>query len=151
MKGPWRISRRGLAFGAAGATGLLVLGGVSLFSKPESLVRGVLTGLLPGVRFDEESLAQFETDYKAEAALAGMSVKKLKALGVVQQIVGLRLLRIAPGVGERFRWVERDILTKFMTRSNFFLVPDPRKETIVYIGDNTGCENPFARRYGQNL
>lgn len=151
MSGPGRISRRGLAFGAAGVTGLLALGAAGLFAKPESLVRGVVTGLLPGVPIDEASLRQFEQDYNAEAALAGMSVRKLKALGVVQQVVGLRLLRIAPGVGERFRWVERDILTKFMTRSNFFLVPDPRKETIVYVGDNTGCENPFARRYGQNL
>lgn len=40
--------------------------------------------------------------------------------------------------------LERHVLTEFLIGSNFFRVPDPKRETIVYSGRAVACINPFT-------
>ena len=45
---------------------------------------------------------------------------------------------------EGLEGVERHVLTEYLIGSNFFRVPDPKRETIVYGGAMIACINPFT-------
>ena len=143
------FSRRGVIAASAGGVALAALGALGLSSTPQSLIRAILHRSLPGVKIDEAGLEAFEADYIALAPVLGTSMTKMRAASAAQKLLGLNLLMKAPKFGDTIHRFEREILTMFLVGSDFFSLKDPTAQTVTYIGEHVGCDNPFARTYAR--
>lgn len=135
--------RKLLIAGAGGALALGIFGAASwgtLGNYRASWVERVIRDNLPGVDLDAASLQVFVQDI-----LASERMQK----GVVQATVFAdRFVPWLPASITRARegleGLQRFVLTEYLIGSNFFHVPDPKRETIVYGGSVAACRNPFA-------
>jgi hypothetical protein len=93
---------------------------------------------LPGVTIDEASAMRCIED-----VIAQWSRGKTMLVGAAWRVAGVERMS---AMQDKFDLVARRSLAYFLTNSNFFELPDPRKGTIVFVSRPPGspCINPFA-------
>jgi len=150
------LSRRQLLMG--GAAGVVVLStgtAVALAAtRPRDLIFDLMRHALPGITLDREATLMCADDVVAglNVSFQGAWLQQLtsnaKLRGVRAASLGAGIDRVAAlgPVAERLEEITRTALTLLLLNSNFFRVPDPRAETIVYRrpDPNAPCGNPFA-------
>ncbi len=152
------FSRRRLLIGAAVFGTVVSTGGAVWVSKAnaKTALLNYFKRVLPGVTIDEKSalaciddfFAQWINPYDATAERrSGYAVMffnlKVQAAAAASEVVGVDKLS---EFSEKFELIARRALTFFLVNSNFFQIPDPRQEPIVYVTSTLGaaCNNPFA-------
>ena len=134
------ISRRELLLGAAGAAVV----GASLWTPLKNYrarwIEQVVRDNLPGIHLDPDSLQTF-VKYM-------LGHERLQPAVVRATIFADRFVPWLPAHISKARdgleGIERHVLTEYLIGSNFFRVPDPKRETIVYSGAVIACRNPFT-------
>lgn len=136
--------RRKLLIAGAGSTlALGIFGAASwgtLGNYGASWVENVVRENLPGIELDAASLQAFIKDILASERLQR---KAVKATVFADRFVPWLPARIAKA-RDGLEGLERFVLTEYLIGSNFFRVPDPKRETIVYGGRAIACINPFT-------
>jgi hypothetical protein len=136
---PKIITRRNVLIGA-GAVGVVAATGgawiATADAKAELLV--FFKRALPGVTIDEASALRSIEEFTAQ-----WSRGRTMLVSAAWRVAGVERMS---AMQDRFDLAARRALTYFLTNSNFFEVPDPRKETIVFVARPAGspCINPFA-------
>ena len=137
-----KASRRSflIASGALVATVGAGFSGVRFANSREHWVTAVIRDNLPGITIDTDSLAKF-----VEVAVRGDALKPVThrlAVFADRSVpwVAARIPKVRNGLDK----LERRVLTEFLLGSNFFRVPNPKQETIVYYGPAIACGNPFV-------
>ncbi len=136
------ISRRKVLFGAAGALTVGIVGAAwtPLRSYRAHWIEQVVRDNLPGIELDPESLQTFG-QYM-------LGHERLQPALVRATIFADRFVPWLPAhvskAREGLEGVERHVLTEYLIGSNFFRVPDPKQQTIVYNGAVIACINPFV-------
>ena len=136
---PEALTRRNVLIGAT-AFGVAAVGGAAWVATAEfkSAVLAFFKRALPGVTIDEKSaltgIDEFVSDWPTAKRLV---------LGMAWNTAGVDTMA---AVNIRFASAARHMLTHFLINSNFFMVKDPRAQTIVYVSSPPGaaCANPFA-------
>jgi hypothetical protein len=134
------ISRRKVLFGAAGAVTLAAAAWWPLKNYRASWIEQVVRDNLPGINLDPDSLQTFVTYMLDHERLQPALVR---ATIFADRFVPWLPARISKA-REGLEGVERHVLTEYLIGSNFFRVPDPKRETIVYNGAVIACRNPFT-------
>lgn len=134
------ISRRKVLFGAAGAATLAAVAWWPLKNYRASWIEQVVRDNLPGINLDPASLQTFVTYMLDHERLQPALVR---ATIFADRFVPWLPARISKA-REGLDGVERHVLTEYLIGSNFFRVPDPKRETIVYNGAVIACRNPFT-------
>jgi len=126
-----------------GAVGAVVAGAVAwtpLKNHRASWIERVVRDHLPGIDLDPDSLQTF-VQYM-------LGHERLQPALVRATIFADRFVPWLPAhiskAREGLEGVERHVLTEYLIGSNFFRVPDPMRETIVYGGAVIACINPFT-------
>lgn len=135
--------RKLLLAGAGGAAVLGIFGAASwqrLTNYRANWVERVVRENLPGIDLDEESLRVFIKD-----ALAGewLQNRPVKMAVFADRFVPWLPARIAKA-RDGLEVLERRVLTEYLIGSNFFRIPDPTQQKIVYGGISVACPNPFT-------
>jgi hypothetical protein len=134
------ISRRKVLFGAAGAAVVGALAWTPLKNYRASWIEQVVRDNLPGIDLDPDSMQTF-VNYM-------LGHERLQPPLVRATIFADRFVPWLPAHVSKARagleGVERQVLTEYLIGSNFFRVPDPKRETIVFRGAVIACRNPFA-------
>jgi hypothetical protein len=137
--------RKLLIAGAGGTLALGIFGAASwgtLSNYRASWVEGVLRDNLPGIDLDAASLQAF---IKEILVSERMQRKAVKATVFADRFVPWLPANVAKA-RDGLEGLERFVLTEYLIGSNFFRVPDPKRETIVYSGRAVACINPFTYR-----
>jgi hypothetical protein len=103
-------------------------------------VESVIRENLPGIDLDAASLQAFIKDILANERLQRNAVK---ATVFADRFVPWLPASIAKA-RDGLEGLERFVLTEYLIGSNFFRIPDPKRETIVYGGRAIACINPFT-------
>lgn len=139
-------ARRNLLIaGAGGAVALGIFGAASwgaLTNYGASWIERVVRENLPGIDLDPASLQTFIKDMLASER---MQRKEVKATVFADRFVPWLPAHIAKARAG-LEGLERYVLTEYLMGSNFFRVPDPKRQTIVYSGMIVACRNPFTYR-----
>lgn len=139
MNKPFSSSRRKLLIGAAGAIVVGAIAWTPLKNHRASWIEQVVRNSLPGIKLDPDSLQTF-VKYM-------LGHERLQPALVRATIFADRFVPWLPAhiskAREGLEGVERHVLTEYLIGSNFFRVPDPKRETIVYGGAVIACINPF--------
>lgn len=128
--------------GAGGALALGIFGAASwdtLSNYRASWVERVVRNNLPGIDLDAASLEGFINEILGSER---MQKKAVKATVFVDRFVPWLPAHISKA-RNGLEGLERYVLTEYLIGSNFFRVPDPKRETIVYGGRVLACSNPF--------
>lgn len=136
------VSRRKVLAGAAGA---VTLGVLSVAWRPlkdyrSRWIEQVVRDNLPGINLDPDSLQTFVTYMLSHERL---QPKLVRATIFADRFVPWLPAHVSKA-REGLAGVERHVLTEYLIGSNFFRVPDPKQETIVYNGAVIACINPFT-------
>jgi hypothetical protein len=149
------LSRRRLLIGAA-AIGVTTLTGALWIAEADAkaALLDYFKLTLPGVAIDERSARACIDDFlerrvnppglvRHSRYTVMVSRVKIQLVAMAWQVVGVEKLS---ELGGKFELIAREALTFFLVNSNFFLIPDPRREPIVYVAKPAGsaCNNPFA-------
>ena len=141
-RAPQRSSRRRflIASGALIAAAGAGFSGVRFADSREEWVASVIRDNLPGITIDTDSLAKFVAESVRGDALRPVTHRL--AVFAEQSVpwVTARIPKVRHGLDK----LERRVLTEFLLGSNFFRVPNPKQETIVYYGPAIACANPFV-------
>jgi len=141
------ISRRKVLLGAAGAAVVGAVSWVPLKNYRASWIERVLRENLPGIDLDPDSLQTF-VQYM-------LGHERLQPPLVRATIFADRFVPWLPAhiskAREGLEGVERHVLTEYLIGSNFFRVPDPKRERIVFNGAVIACRNPFVYAPGTKL
>ena len=135
--------RKLLIAGASGAAVLGIFGAASweqLTHYRASWVERVVRENLPGIDLDAVSLQTFIKDMLASER---MQRKVVKATVFADRFVPWLPAHVAKA-RNGLEGLERQVLTEYLIGSNFFRVPDPKREKIVYSGMIVACRNPFT-------
>jgi hypothetical protein len=139
---PQRSSRRRflIASGALVAAAAAGFSGVRFASSREDWVASIIRDNLPGITLDPDSLAKFVEEAVRSDALTPLTHRL--AVFAEQNVpwVTARVPKVRNGLDK----LERRVLTEFLLGSNFFRVPNPQQETIVYYGPAIACGNPLV-------
>jgi hypothetical protein len=134
------VSRRNVLIGAAGAAIVGALAWTPLQNHRASWIERVVRDALPGINLDPNSLQTFVKHM--------LGHERLQPALVRATILADRFVPWLPAhiskAREGLAGVERHVLTEYLIGSNFFRVPDPKRETIVYHGAVIACINPFT-------
>jgi hypothetical protein len=134
------LSRRKVLLGAAGAFMLGAVAWLPLKNYRASWIEQVVRDNLPGIDVDPDSLQTF-VKYM-------LGHERLQPALVRATIFADRFVPWLPAhiskAREGLEGVERHVLTEYLIGSNFFRIPDPKRETIVYNGAVIACRNPFT-------
>jgi hypothetical protein len=139
--------RKLLIAGVGGTLALGMFGAASwgtIGNFRASWVENVLRDNLPGIDLDVASLQAFIQEILTHER---MQKTEVKATVFADRFVPWLPARIAKA-RSGLEGLERFVLTEYLIGSNFFRVPDPKRETIVYNGRAIACINPFT--YGAN-
>lgn len=134
------ISRRKVLAGAAGAVVVGAVAWIPLKSYRASWIEQVVRENLPGIELEPDSLQTFVKYMLGHERLQPALVR---ATIFADRFVPWLPARISKA-REGLAGVERHVLTEYLIGSNFFRVPDPKAETIVYGGAVIACINPFT-------
>ena len=134
------ISRRKVLFGAAGAVIAGAVAWIPLRNYRATWIERVVRDNLPSVQLDPDSLQTFVTYMLGHERLQPPLVR---ATIFADRFVPWLPAHISKA-REGLEGVERHVLTEYLIGSNFFRVPDPKRETIVYNGAVIACINPFT-------
>lgn len=134
------ISRRKLLAGTAGAVIVGAVAWIPLRNYRASWIEQVVRDNLPGINLDPESLKTF---VKYMVGHERLQPPLVRATIFADRFVPWLPARISKA-REGLAGVERHVLTEYLIGSNFFRVPDPKRETIVYNGAVIACINPFT-------
>lgn len=134
------ISRRKVLIGAAGAAIVGALAWTPLRNHRASWIEQVVRDNLPGVNLDPASLQTFVTYMLGHERLQPVLVRATIFADRFVPWLPARITKAREGL----EGVERHVLTEYLIGSNFFRVPDPTAETIVYNGAIIACRNPFT-------
>jgi hypothetical protein len=137
--------RKLLIAGAGGTLALGIFGAASwgtLSNYRAAWAEGVLRDNLPGIDLDAASLQAF---IKEILVSERMQRKAVKATVFADRFVPWLPANVAKA-RDGLEGLERFVLTEYLIGSNFFRVPDPKRETIVYSGRAVACINPFTYR-----
>lgn len=135
--------RKLLIGGASAAVALGVFGAASwerLTNYRATWIERVVRENLPGIDLDAASLQAFIKDMLASER---MQRKEVKVTVFADRFVPWLPAHISKA-RNGLEGLERHVLTEYLIGSNFFRVPDPKRETIVYSGTALACRNPFA-------
>ena len=147
MSAPVDRTRRRWLLGAAAGGALALLGaGTAQHARvaawtSKRWVERVIREHLPGVEIDTASLEHFVIE--AVHGHARLRTTALQAGAAWRHVRGILGLPVA--ADQAWLQLERELVSRFLTGSNFFRVEDPRRETIVYGGQPAACGNIFAR------
>lgn len=139
--------RKLLIAGAGGTLALGIFGAASwgtLRNYRATWVESVVRENLPGIELDTASLRSFIKDILAHERLQRTAVK---ATVFADRFVPWLPANIAKA-RDGLEGLERFVLTEYLIGSNFFRIPDPKREIIVYGGRAVACINPF--RFGSD-
>lgn len=135
--------RKLLIAGAGGTLALGIFGAASwgaLKRYRETWIESVVRENLPGIDLDPASLQAFIEDMLAHERL---QPNRVKATMFADRFVPWLPANIGKA-RDGLEGLERFVLTEYLIGSNFFRVPDPKRETIVYSGAFVACPNPFT-------
>jgi hypothetical protein len=139
--------RKLLLAGAGGTLALGIFGAASwgaLGSYRATWIESVIRDSLPGIALDAASLQAFVNDM--------LGSERMQRPVVKATVFADRFVPWLPAAISKARdgleGLERHVLTEYLIGSNFFRVPDPRQETIVYSGRAVACINPFTYKDG---
>ncbi|WP_129781416.1 hypothetical protein [Peristeroidobacter soli] len=135
--------RRKLLIASGGVAALGVFGAASwghLTNYRASWVERVVRENLPGIDLDPGSLQTFIKDILANER---MNRKEVKVTVFADRFVPWLPAHISKA-RDGLEGLERFVLTEYLIGSNFFRIPDPKHETIVYSGMIVACRNPFT-------
>jgi len=134
------ISRRKLLAGTAGAVIVGAVAWIPLRNYRADWIEQVVRDNLPDVNLDPESLQTF---VKYMVGHERLQPPLVRATIFTDRFVPWLPARISKA-REGLAGIERHVLTEYLIGSNFFRVPDPKLETIVYNGAVIACINPFT-------
>lgn len=117
-----------------------VLGLASFSNYRATWVERVVRDNLPGIDLDPVSLQGFINDMLASER---MQRKEVKLTVFADRFVPWLPAHISKA-RNGLEGLERHVLTEYLIGSNFFRVPDPKRERIVYSGTVMACPNPFV-------
>jgi hypothetical protein len=129
----------GAGVAALGAVGAVWLG--THLDGTRAWIESVLREHLPGIQLDPASLATFVARFAEDREFDD---KKSNLAVMLDQTVPA-VTRQVPKADRRVDRLERRVVTEYLMGSNFFRVPDPRKEMIFYSDALLACGNPFAK------
>lgn len=139
------LTRRGFLIAVSGVALGLAAGGRWVAGRsramPARWVERVVRDHLPGVALDEPSLDAFVREIVADDLLTSARVRA----GVDADYVLPFATRRVPPIGRRLFALERLVLTRYLTGSNFFQLSDPAAGPVRYSGAVSACGHPFAR------
>lgn len=134
-----RLLIAGSGVAVLGATGVAWIG--SRLDGRQAWIEAVVRDSLPGIRLDAASLTTFAKRLAGNRIFAddktNLAIKLDQAIPAIATQVSK--------VERRTERLKRRVLTEYLVGSNFFRVPDPHQETIVYSGPLPACGNPFAQ------
>jgi hypothetical protein len=138
-----------IAGGAVAAVIGAGISGVRFAGSREEWVASVIRDNLPGITIERDSFAKFVEEVIASDALKPVTHRL--AVFAEQSVpwVAARIPKVRNGLDR----LERRVLTEFLLGSNFFRIPNPKQETIVYYGPAIACGNPFVSfgRFGDEV
>ncbi|MDY6944241.1 MAG: hypothetical protein SXG53_00860 [Pseudomonadota bacterium] len=135
--------RKLLIAGSGGTLALGIFGAASwrtLRSYRAAWVESVVRDNLPGIELDPASLQSFVEDMLASERLQRAAVKATVFADRFVPWLPAKIAKARDGLAG----LERFVLTEYLIGGNFFRVPDPKRETIVYGGRAIACINPFT-------
>lgn len=135
--------RKLLIAGAGGAAVLGIFGAASwqqLTNYRATWAERVVRENLPGIDLDAASMQTFTKDVLASEWLQSKPVKLAVFADRFVPWLPAHIAKARDGLEE----LERKVLTEYLIGSNFFRVPDPKREKIVYSGTIVACRNPFT-------
>ncbi|MFC4309625.1 hypothetical protein ACFPN2_11090 [Steroidobacter flavus] len=135
--------RRKLLIAGGGVAALGIFGAASwgqLTNYRASWIERVVRENLPGIDLDPASLQTFVKDMLASER---MQRREVKVTVFADRFVPWLPAHIAKA-RHGLEGLERYVLTEYLIGSNFFRIPDPKRETIVYSGMIVACRNPFT-------
>ncbi|GFE88089.1 hypothetical protein [Steroidobacter agaridevorans] len=135
--------RKLLIGGASAAVALGVFGAASweqLTNYRATWIERVVRENLPGIDLDAASLQAFIKEMLASERMQRTEVK----VTVFADRFGPWLPAHISKARDGLEGLERHVLTEYLIGSNFFRVPDPKREQIVYSGTIPACRNPFV-------
>lgn len=139
-------ARRKLLIAGAGGAAALGIFAIASWSEVGSYratwIENVLRESLPDIELDAASLQRFIEDMLASER---MQRKMVKAAVFADRFVPWLPAHIAKA-RSGLEGLERHVLTEYLIGSNFFRVPDPKREIIIYGGRAVACINPFTYR-----
>lgn len=140
MKAPSRrqLLLGGVAIGALATTGA----GYLASAGPVDYFRAMLRYRLPDANISEGTIHAFAND--ALSKRNADFLPKLRVLSAGVRVAGYEGLTSLMQENPAFEQFDREFLTRFLIGSNFFQVPDPARDEIVYAGVLPACGNPFA-------
>jgi hypothetical protein len=106
----------------------------------ERWIESVVRDNLPGVDLDAGSLASFVEQIARSDALMPTTHRLAVFADETVPWVTASIPKVRNGLDK----LERHVLTEYLVGSNFFRIPDPKRETIVYYGPAIACSNPFV-------
>ena len=134
--------RRLLIGGGIAITGVGLRSWGRYGNAPAVWVERVVRDNLPGIAFDEASLAAFVREILSGELLRPALHRFAVHTHHAAPWLSARMSKTREGLEK----LERQVLTQFLLGSNFFHVADPKRETITYSGSAIACNNPFVRR-----
>ncbi len=137
-----KINRRKFLLSAVGATavGVAGLSWSRYAGSAERWVERIVRDNLRDVTLDETTLSQFVNEVLAGDLFAPRTHRWAVFAGQSVPWITARIPKVRDGLDK----LERRVLTEYLIGSNFFRVPDPKRETIVYYGRAIACINPFV-------
>ena len=134
------ISRRKVLLGTAGAVIAGAFAWTPLKNYRASWIEQVVRDHLPGIDLDPTSLQTFVKYMVGHERLQPALVRATIFADRFVPWLPAHISKAKVGLDG----VERHVLTEYLIGSNFFRVPDPKRETIVYNGAVIACRNPFT-------
>jgi hypothetical protein len=112
---------------------------VVTFAWPHTRFARILARHLPGIRLSEKSIRDFTSAYWP------ILMRRYGSAGSWNRLVKHLADESLPGTMEATIRLEREIVTAFLTGSNFFQLKDPSMQTVEFTGLPVACGNPFRR------
>lgn len=139
------VSRRKLLLAGAGGTVALGMFGAAswgaLGAYRATWIEAVIRDNLPKVELDAPSLRSFIAEISVSERLQRRSVKAAVFADRFVPWLPASISKARDGL----EGLARHVLTEYLIGSNFFRVPDPKREKIVYSGRAVACINPFRQ------
>jgi hypothetical protein len=146
----FHLSRRAfLLLGGAGVGVAAVAGAGALkfaLADPAIHVEQALRRLFGPFNMAPGDLAQFADDFNGMLAVKNISTTKVRVVAVAEAVDLITLAkRFGPEtISDGAEKYDRELVTGFLTTTDFLKLKDPTVDRITYQGFSEACGNPFA-------